>query len=115
MKRLFGLLIILSVFFVGCSNDSSIFEPLVGTWKAADLVGTTTLVLNKDDSAVQTYTLINDVGTTKNGTWSSNGDTVTRTWSASDIDTDYYSLSSNNSVLTLSSTPNGTATVYERQ
>jgi len=115
MKRLMGLLIILSVFLVGCTNDSSIFEPLVGTWQADDLVGSTTLVLNKDDSAVQTYTLINDVGVTKHGTWTSDDDTVTRVWSDSDTDTDYYSLSSNNSVLTLSSTPNGTATVYERQ
>jgi len=115
MKRLFGLLVILSVFFVGCSNDSSIFEPLVGTWKANNAIGTTVLVLNKDDSAVQTYTLINDVGTTKSGTWTSNDNTVTRTWSSSDIDTDYYSLSSNNSKLTLSKTPDGTATVYERQ
>jgi hypothetical protein len=115
MKRLFGLLVILSVFFVGCSNDSSIFEPLVGTWKADNAIGSTVLVLNNDDTAVQTYTLVNDFGTTKSGTWSSNDDTVTRTWSSSDVDTDYYSLSSNNSVLTLSSTPNGTATVYERQ
>jgi len=115
MKRLFGLLIVLSALFVGCSNDSSIFEPLVGTWKANDIVGNTVLVLNKDDTAVQTYTLINDVGTTKSGAWSSNDNTVTRTWSASDVDTDYYSLSSNNSVLTLSKTPDGTATVYERQ
>jgi len=115
MKRLIGLLIILGVFFVGCSNDSSIFEPLVGTWKASDIIGTTTLVLNKDDSAVQTYTLVNDVGVTKKGTWTSNDNTVTRTWSDSDVDTDYYSLSSNNSVMTLSSTPDGVATVYERQ
>lgn len=114
MKRLFGLLIILSVFLVGCSNDSSVFEPLVGTWKADNAIGTTTLVLNKDDTAVQTYAVGSAV-TTKNGTWSSNDNTVTRTWSSSDIDTDYYSLSSNNSVLTLSKTPNGTATVYERQ
>jgi len=115
MKRLFGLLIILSVFFVGCSNDSSIFEPLVGTWKADNAIGTTVLVLNKDDTAVQTYTLINDVGTTKSGSWTSTDSTVTRTYSSSDVDIDYYSLSSNNSVLTLSKTPNGTATVYERQ
>lgn len=115
MKRILGILIILSVFLVGCSNDSSIFEPLVGTWKASDVIGSTTLVLNKDDSAVQTYTLINDVGVTKHGTWTSNDDTVTRVWSDSDVDVDYYSLSSSNSVLTLSSTPDGVATVYERQ
>ena len=115
MKRFFGLLIILTTLLVGCSNDSSLFDNLVGTWKADDLIGSTTLVLNKDDTAVQTYTLINDVGATKSGTWTSNDVTVTRTWSESDSDTDYYSLNSNNSVLTLSSTPNGTATVFERQ
>jgi len=115
MKRFLGLAIVLVMILAGCSNDSSIFEPLVGTWKADDLIGSTTLVLNRDDSAVQTYTLINDVGVTKSGTWSSNDDKVTRTWSGSDVDIDYYSLSSNNSVLTLSKTEGGVSTVYSRQ
>lgn len=116
MKRFigFGLVLAVVVAFAGCSQDVSILEPVVGTWDSTGIVGTR-MVFNRDDSCVQTNTLLGVVQYTKTGTWDSDDDTITRTWSDESVDVLYYSLSSNNDELTVSVTSGGVSTTYDRQ
>lgn len=106
MKKIIGLALAigLAVILAGCSNDESIIQPIVGTWETEAILGTsTTAVINKDDTCVETYTLLGVIATTKNGTWSKSGNVLTRVWSSSDTATDTYSLSDGNKQLTLDS------------
>lgn len=122
MKRsvLIAMIAILSlVLFAGCSQNTDdeiagLFQPIIGTWSANTLGIDTTLVFSADGSTTKTTTLLG-VGTTKNGTWKSSSATITRTWSADSIEIDYYTFSDSNDNMTLSASPDGVATVYERQ
>lgn len=117
MKKIIGLALAigLAVILVGCSNDSSIIEPLVGTWETEDILGySTTAVINKDATCVETKT--NGIGadTTKNGTWSKSNSVLTRVWDDDDTETSTYSLSDSNNQLTLADS-DGISQTYTRK
>ena len=116
MKRFIGLglALVLMAVLGGCSQDSSILEPIVGTWDSTGVIGTR-MVYNRDDSCVETKTLLGAVEYTKTGTWKSNDDTITRTWSDDSSDVLYYSLSSSDDKLTVSLTSGGISETFDRQ
>jgi hypothetical protein len=116
MKRFIGLglTLVLMAVLGGCSQDSSILDPVVGTWDSTGIIGTR-MVYNRDDSCVETNTILGAVQYTKTGTWTSNDDSITRTWSDDSSDVLYYSLSSGDDEMTISLSPGGVSTTYERQ
>ncbi len=117
MKRIAGLLLVCGIaatlFIGGCAQDVSLIEPIVGTWEAENLVGTTTAVFNRDATCVSTYTPFEGLGFTNTGTWTSTSDTITRTWSDDSTDVHTYSFASYNREMTL--TNGGVSTMYTRQ
>lgn len=104
---------------VGCSQNTSdgvagVFQPIIGTWSDTTLGVDTTLVFSADGSTIKTTSVLG-ISSTKNGMWTSNAATITRTWSADSVEVDYYTFSDNNTNMTLSATPDGLATIYLRE
>jgi hypothetical protein len=110
----FIVISVLSLFILAaCSQGASVFNPIVGTWEITALGITTNEVYGSNATCSQTTTIAG-VGVTKSGSWTSTSDTITRTWSASDSDTVYYSFNSDNSQLTVSTAPSGISTTFSR-
>lgn len=113
MKKFSGFILVLAMIgLVGCANDESLFDPIVGTWKNEG-IGTTVLVLNRDNTVVETYSVADIVGSEKSGTWSSDSTSITITWSDDTIETRAYTFSSDHDEMTL--TGDGSSLTYTRQ
>jgi len=119
MRKLISLAIVAFVsvaVLVGCAQDVSVIQPIVGTWQNDKVLGSyTTIVLNNDASTTQTITVLGVVGITSNGTWTSNDTTITRTWSDGSTDVKYYTFADSNKQMTLSDSVGGAAITYTRQ
>jgi hypothetical protein len=116
MRKLFSLAIVAFVsiaVLVGCSQDSDVFQPIVGTWSVTTLGIPTTIVFNKDASTVETTTILG-ISATKTGTWTSNDTTITRTWSDGSTDVKYYTFADSNNQMILSASADGVAITYTR-
>lgn len=118
MKRIIGIAVLSLLIFAGCDQAANevagLFEPIIGTWEATVLEVTTTLVFNADKSCTETTSALG-VGITKNGTWDADEETITRVFSDDTNDTYYYSFNSDNTEMTLSSSPDGLSTTYTEQ
>ena len=116
MRKIFSFAIIAIISlaaFVGCAQDSDVFQPLVGSWGVTTLGIPTTIVINKDGTTVETTTALG-ISVTKSGTWTSNDSTITRTWSDGSKDVKYYTFADSNDKLVLSDSVGGVAITYTR-
>jgi hypothetical protein len=117
MRKLLSLAIVAFVsiaVLVGCSQDSSVLQPIVGTWSVTTLGIPTTVVFNNDATTVETTTVLG-ISVTKTGTWTSNDTTITRTWSDGSTNVKYYTFADSNNQLVLSDSADGVAITYTRQ
>lgn len=114
MKKVIGFALLSLLLLAACTQASNLLNPIVGTWEITALGVTTTEVYRTDASCTETTTVLG-VGVTKSGTWSSTSDTITRVWSGSDNDTNYYSFNSDKSQMTVSSAPGGVSTTFDRK
>jgi predicted small secreted protein len=122
MKKFIGIALIsllALVSFAGCASTAngvgSMINPVIGTWTTSNLIGSTELTINADKTCTQIYTLAGDLGVTKNGTWHTNDKLLSQVWAGNDAQIQYYTFNSDSSEMTLSSTPEGTATTYIRK
>lgn len=114
MKKFSGFILVLAMIgLVGCANDKSLFDPIVGTWKNEGTLGTTVLVLNRDNTVIETYSVADIVGSEKSSTWSSDSTSITITWEDGTIETRAYTFSSDNNEMSL--TGGGSSLTYTRQ
>lgn len=118
MKKFLAIAAFAVIAFVGCNqahNDiEGIFNPLIGTWSNTTLGVVTTLVLNANDSFSRTVTVLG-VGTTAVGTWSSTDKILTLSYSDGDTSANYYTFNADNTTMTLSSSPGGMSTTYNKK
>lgn len=112
MKRLLGVAALVMLGLSGCSLFVTLFNPVVGTWEYTGLFGVTTATFQSDKTVVETWT-VGDLGFSKSGIWSSEGTTLTITWSDSSIDTYTYLVSPDRSQMTVT-WPNGVTVVMNR-
>ncbi|HHU37314.1 MAG TPA: hypothetical protein GXZ47_08805 [Treponema sp.] len=118
MKKIIGIALIVMITLVaitGCPKDVSLTDPIVGTWEDEYLLGKTKLVFNNDDTTVEIITLIDADVVTRNGTWTSNDTTITRTWSGTSSDTLTYLLTNHNKEMSLTSSVTGVSGTFIKQ
>ncbi len=110
MKKFAAIALVALLIVTGC-NLSSILNPIVGTWENTTLGITTNYDFNSDGTSLGTVTILS-VGATTTGVWISDSTTLTMTWTgSSENQVDFYSFSSDNSIMTL--TPSGGGLVRE--
>ena len=115
MKKFIGLALVVMialVAFTGCPQDVNPLEPIVGTWQIGPDGASTVLLLKSNHDMVETGTL-GIFGSSVEGTWTSNSDTVTFNYAGGTDKTWNYELMSKNEELKLSSGIN--SKTYTRQ
>lgn len=113
MKKFVVIAAVALIAFAGCNQAASLIQPIIGSWTASVLGVPLTLTLNADKTCTQTTTLAG-IGVTKNGDWDSDDSTITMSWDDGSSDTEYYTFNSDNSQMSLSSSPDGIAITYDR-
>jgi hypothetical protein len=116
MKRTIGLatLIALTLALAGCNWLGSIVNPIIGTWETTVLGVTVNAVFNADATCTETNSL-GQVGVSRNGTWTSDATTLSKTWADGSVESYVYSFNSDNTRMTLAPSSGGLSLTYDRQ
>ncbi len=113
MKKIIAIALLALLSLSACDLVAPLLNPVIGTWEVTVLGVTTRHVLSADNSRVSTVTVLG-VGVSTDGTWSSDGTTLTRTTSGTPDETDFYSFNSDKTTMTLSPTAGGLSLTYTR-
>jgi len=89
------------------------FSPIVGTWETSVIL-TLTRTYNSNGTFTETE-MLGDLGTIRDGTWTSTSTTITKTYSDDSVSSFTYSFNADKTEMTLSAIPDGMAITYIKQ
>lgn len=113
MKKLIIVALLSLLVLSACDTVGTLFNPVIGTWEIAFLGVTTEDVFHTNGDCSETVT-VGGIGATKNGSWSSDGATLSRVWEDDSTDSYSYSFNSSKSEMTLSPTAGGMSLTFSR-
>ena len=114
MKRLIGITILAGLILASCNSVASIVNPIIGTWETEIIGVTVSTTFNANESVTETNSL-GQIGVTRDGTWTSDSNTLEKTWSDESVDKYTFSFNANNTTMTLAPYPTGVSITYDRQ
>ncbi|TVQ97569.1 MAG: hypothetical protein EA403_14950 [Spirochaetaceae bacterium] len=97
--------------FAGCESVGNVFNPIVGSWESS-VLGVDRVIEYRGNGDYNQTDSILGVGTTTNGTWTSNKTTIATT---SDTNTEVHSYSFNSDKSQMTLSQNGLSRTYDRQ